>query len=82
MILEFYYNEAELSDKISERLVSYGNIKKPMAVSRLGMLLGTAGYKAVTRGTRNARIRGIVYQRDSEEIVANKRLLVNECVTV
>ena len=69
--------------QISERLVSYGNIKKPMAVSRLGMLLGTAGYKAVTRGTRNARIRGwIVYQRDSEEIVANKRLLVNECVTV
>ena len=69
--------------QISERLVSYGNIKKPMAVSRLGMLLGTAGYKAVTRGTRNARIRGwIVYQRDTEEIVANKRLLVNECVTV
>ena len=76
MILEFYYNEAELSDKISERLVSYGNIKKPMAVSRLGMLLGTAGYKAVTRGTRNARIRGwIVYQRDTEEINTLKRLL-------
>ena len=69
--------------QISERLVSYGNIKKPMAVSRLGMLLGQLGYRAVTRGSRNARIRGwIVYQRDSEEIVANKRLLVNECVTV
>ena len=69
--------------QISERLVSYGNIKKPMAVSRLGILLGQLGYRAVTRGSRNARIRGwIVYQRDSEEIVANKRLLVNECVTV
>ena len=26
--------------QISERLVTYGNIKKPMSVSRLGMLLG------------------------------------------
>ena len=76
-------NRQQLACNLSERLVSYGNIKKPMAVSRLGMLLGQLGYRAVTRGGRNARIRGwIVYQRDSEEIVANKRLLVNECVTV
>ena len=69
--------------QISERLVSYGNIKKPMSVSRLGMLLGKAGYKAVTRGTRTSRIRGwIVYQRDSDEIVANKKILATECVTV
>ena len=45
------------SAQISERLVSYGNIKKPMSVSHLGMLLGKAGYKAVTRGTRTSRIR-------------------------
>ena len=69
--------------QISERLVSFGNIKKPMSVSRLGMLLGKAGYKAVTRGTRTSRIRGwIVYQRDSDEIVANKKILASECVTV
>ena len=69
--------------QISERLVSYGNIKKPMSVSRLGMLLGKMRYKAVTRGDRNARVRGwIVYQRDSEEINAHKRLLSQECVTV
>ena len=69
--------------QISERLVSFGNIKKPMSVSRLGMLLGKAGYKAVTRGTRTSRIRGwIVYQRDSDEIVANKKILATECVTV
>ena len=38
------------------------------------MLLGTAGYKAVTRGTRNARIRGwMVYERDSEEITLAKK---------
>ena len=69
--------------QISERLVSYGNIKKPMAVSQLGMLLGKSGYKAVTRGSRNARVRGwIVYQRDSSEIDANRKLFAKECVTV
>ena len=69
--------------QISERLVSYGNIKKPMAVSRLGMLLGTAGYKSVRPKIAGRLVLGwLVYQRDSEEIVANKRLLVNECVTV
>ena len=69
--------------QISERLVTYGNIKKPMAVSRLGMLLGQAGYRAVTRGERGSRMRGwIVYQRDTEEIATNKKLLAKECVTV
>ena len=68
--------------QISERLVSYGNIKKPMSMSQLGMLLGRQGYKSVTRGRRNARARGwIVYQRDAEEINANKRLIAQECVT-
>ena len=62
--------------QISERLVSYGNIKKPMAVSRLGMLLGTAGYKAINKRLGGIRTRGwIVYQRDTEEINTLKRLL-------
>ena len=63
MILEFYYNEAELSDKISERLVSYGNIKKPMSVTKLGTILSTAGYKAVRKRIANIQTRGwLVYQ--------------------
>ena len=62
--------------QISERLVSYGNIKKPMALSRLGMVLGGIGYRAVTRKINNTRARGwIVYQRDTEEINRLKRLL-------
>ena len=62
--------------QISERLVSYGNIKKPMAVSRLGMLLGTAGYKSVRPKIAGRLVLGwLVYQRDSEEIVTLKRLL-------
>ena len=62
--------------QISERLVTYGNIKKPMALSRLGMVLGTAGYKATKRKIGNTQIRGwIVYQRDTDEISALRRIL-------
>ncbi|MBQ9751203.1 MAG: hypothetical protein IJV81_00025 [Paludibacteraceae bacterium] len=62
--------------QISERLVSYGNIKKPMALSRLGMVLGTAGYKATKRRIGNNQTRGwIVYQRDTDEISALRRIL-------
>ena len=64
--------------QISERLVTFGNIRKPMSVSRLGTWLG-----AVTRGSRRARVRGwIVYQRDTSEINANKTLLAKEGVTM
>ena len=69
--------------EISERLVTYGNIKKPMALSRLGMLLGQRGYRAVIRGNRQTRTRGwIVYQRDTNEIRANKNLLAKDGVAV
>ena len=62
--------------QISERLVTYGNIKKPMALSRLGMVLGTAGYKATKRRIGNTQTRGwIVYQRDTDEISALRRIL-------
>ena len=62
--------------QISERLVTYGNIKKPMALSRLWMVLGTAGYKATKRKIGNTQTRGwIVYQRDTDEISALMRIL-------
>ena len=62
--------------QISERLVTYGNIKKPMALSRLGMVLGTAGYKAISPRINGTRTRGwIVYQRNRDEIETMKRLL-------
>jgi hypothetical protein len=62
--------------QISERLVNFGNIKKPMALSRLGMVLGQQGYRAVTRKINDTRARGwIVYQRDTDEINTIKRLL-------
>ncbi len=59
--------------QISERLVTYGNIKKPMALSRLGMVLGAHGFAKKMIGAK--RLRGwLVYQRDTEEINANKSL--------
>ena len=55
--------------QISERLVTYGNIKKPMPLNRLGVLLGTAGYKDVRHKIGGVRTRGwLVYQRHSDEI--------------
>ena len=63
--------------QISERLVTYGNIKKPMALNRLGMLLGTVGYRRVNRRIGGNKTRGwLVYQRDTDEINSLKKLLV------
>ena len=62
--------------QISERLVTYGNIKKPMALSRLGMVLGVAGYQSTRPKIGGRLIRGwLVYQRDTDEIASLKRLL-------
>lgn len=62
--------------QISERLVTFGNIKQPMALSRLGMVLGQQGYEAVRPRIGGVKIRGwLVYQRDSNEISALKNTL-------
>ena len=62
--------------QISERLVTYGNIKKPMALSRLGVFLSSSGYRSVQRQIGGHRGRGwIVYQRDTDEIASIKKLL-------
>ena len=62
--------------QISERLVTYGNIKKPMALSRLGMVLGAAGYQSTRPKIGGRLIRGwLVYQRDTDDISALRRIL-------
>ena len=63
--------------QISERLVTYGGIKKPMAMSQLGKVLGKAGYTSVRRSIGGSQVRGwLVYPRSTDEINANKKLLV------
>ena len=60
--------------EISERLIYYGNIKKPMTLSRLGVLLSQKGVLSVRRG--NPSRRGwIVYERDSQEINSERSIL-------
>lgn len=62
--------------QISERLIAFGNIKHPMPLNRLGMLLSAAGYKQLRQRLGTTLCRGwIVYQRDSQEIDAMKRIL-------
>jgi hypothetical protein len=60
--------------EISERLIYYGNIKKPMTLSRLGVLLSQKGFLSVRRG--NPSRRGwIIYERESQEVNAERSIL-------
>lgn len=62
--------------QISEKLVTYGVVKHPMPLNRLGMLLSANGYKQVRQRMGKQLCRGwIVYQRNSQEIEAMKHLL-------
>lgn len=59
--------------EISDKLVSRGSIKKPMSLSRLGMLLQQAGYQSKRIG--KTRTRGwIVYERPLDEVQANRNI--------
>jgi len=63
--------------QISERLVTYGGIKKPMILNQLGVILSRVGYQSVRRRVGGSQVRGwLVYPRSMDEINANKRLLV------
>ena len=60
--------------EISERLIYYGNIKKPMTLSRLGVLLSQKGFLSVRRG--NPSRRGwIIYERENQEVNAERAIL-------
>ena len=60
--------------EISERLIYYGNIKRPLSLSRLGVLLSQKGFLSIRKG--NPQRRGwIVYERDNEEINTERRIL-------
>ena len=67
--------------EISDRLVAYGGIKKPMSLNRLGVLLGKAGYRKIRSRIGNVLSRGwLVYQRQSDEInLLRKNTNNNDC---
>lgn len=59
--------------EISDKLVTKGSIKKPMSLSRLGMVLQQQGYRSKRVG--KTRLRGwLVREREIEEINANRSL--------
>ena len=59
--------------EISDKLVTKGSIKKPMSLSRLGMVLQQQGFQSKRIG--KAGTRGwIVRERDMEEINANRNI--------
>ncbi len=63
--------------QISQKLIDFGSIKRPLPLNRLGMILGQQGYKCVRRGT--TRQRGwLVYQRSTEEIKTDAQFFARE----
>ena len=60
--------------EISERLIYYGNIKRPLSLSRLGVLLSQKGFLSIRKGSPQRR-GWIVYERDNEEINSERRIL-------
>lgn len=60
--------------EISEKLVTVGNIKRPMSLTKLGIILKNNGFMSSRQGNP-ARRGWIVYERDSEGVEAERRIL-------
>ena len=60
--------------EISDRLVTYGGIKRPMSIRQLGMLLGKKGFEKKQVYLSGSTVRGwMVYKRDTDEITLAKK---------
>ena len=72
------YGSFMTTTEISDKLVTMGSIKKPMSMSRLGMVLQQAGFQSKRVG--KAGIRGwVVRERDMDEIKANRNIEGRAC---
>lgn len=60
--------------EISEKLVTVGNIKRPMSLTKLGIILKNNGFMSSRQGNP-ARRGWIVYERDSEGVEAERKIL-------
>ena len=62
--------------EISEKLVTYGNIKKPMGLRQLGNILSNKGYTSHRATVDGIRQRGwVVYERTVDELQSLKNRL-------
>ena len=60
--------------EISDRLATYGGIKRPMSIRQLGMLLGKKGFEKKQVYLSGSTVRGwMVYKRDTDEITLAKK---------
>ena len=60
--------------EISDKLVTYGNIKKPMSTRQLGMLLAKMGFPKKKVHISATSVRGwMVYKRETDEINLAKK---------
>ena len=60
--------------EISDRLVTYGGIKRPMSIRQLGMLLGKKGFEKKQVYLSGSTVRGwMIYKRDTDEITLAKK---------
>ena len=61
--------------EISERLVTFGGIKKPMNTRQLGMLMTKKGFEKKQVYLSGSTVRGwMVYKRDTDEITLAKKI--------
>ena len=67
------HNDDFRAQENSDKLVTWGNIKKPMSMVQLGMVLRKAGYQSKQAGA--TRTRGwLVRERGLEEVNANRNI--------
>ena len=65
--------------EISDRLVTYGGIKKPMSIRKLNTILERHEYKAVRPYVDGKQVRGwLVYRRKQDEIEIKQKELANK----
>ena len=65
--------------EISDRLVTYGGIKKPMSIRKLNAILERHEYKAVRPYVDGKQVRGwLVYRRKQDEIEIKQKELANK----
>ena len=59
--------------EISDKLITYGNIKKPLPINQLGMVLRRAGFQPKVVGKHKTR-GWIVREKTGEEVNANRNI--------
>ena len=65
--------------EISDRLATYGGIKKPMSIRKLNAILERHEFKAVRPYVDGKQVRGwLVYRRKQDEIVIKQKELANK----